>query len=158
MDRRIRVTSRCVTRACSVREHSRVLGRSSLVVVLQGLEQPTGERSKRCPLRFQGLTEAARHDMGIGPVIVLAYRLLADREHRGGRTRVGWIDDRSRRPQGMTFPCRLTGSLFATDLRGQEAGKIACGKAHFAAVAAGDAPARFVQATKLEEVLAHGGG
>lgn len=29
---------------------------------------------------------------------------------------------------------------------------------HFAAIAAGDAPARFVQATKLEDVLAQGGG
>ncbi len=58
----------------------------------------------------------------------------------------------------LYFVVETKGSLFAADLRGQEAAKIACGKAHFAAIAAGHAPARFVQATKLEDVLAQGGG
>jgi type III restriction enzyme len=47
------------------------------------------------------------------------------------------------------FVVETKGSLFAGDLRGQEAAKIACGKAHFAAVATSDVPARFIQATKL---------
>ena len=46
------------------------------------------------------------------------------------------------------------GSLFADDLRTQEAAKIACGMEHFAALAkTADEPARFVTATKLEDVF-----
>ncbi len=46
------------------------------------------------------------------------------------------------------------GSLFADDLRTQEAAKIACGMEHFAALAkTADEPAHFVTATKLEDVF-----
>ena len=45
-------------------------------------------------------------------------------------------------------------SLFDEDLRGKEGAKIDCGKAHFKALETGENPARFIQATKLEEVLA----
>jgi type III restriction enzyme len=45
-------------------------------------------------------------------------------------------------------------SLFVDDLRERESGKIACGKAHFQALAVGDNPAGFLPARSLEEVLA----
>jgi type III restriction enzyme len=44
-------------------------------------------------------------------------------------------------------------SLFADDLRDRERAKIVCGEAHFRALAQGDNPAKFVCATRLEEVL-----
>ncbi len=53
----------------------------------------------------------------------------------------------------LYFVVETKGSLFKDDLRDKEAAKIACGKAHFAAIASADNPARFVQATTLEEVL-----
>jgi type III restriction enzyme len=53
----------------------------------------------------------------------------------------------------LYFVVETKGSLFKDDLRDKEAAKIACGKAHFAAIAAADNPARFVQATSLEDVL-----
>ena len=53
----------------------------------------------------------------------------------------------------LYFVVETKGSLFKDDLRDKEAAKIACGKAHFAAIAATDNPARFVQATSLEDVL-----
>ena len=51
------------------------------------------------------------------------------------------------------------GSLFADDLRTQEAAKIACGKEHFAALAEkADEPARFVTATRLDDVFDRANG
>lgn len=46
-------------------------------------------------------------------------------------------------------------SLFLDDLRDRESGKIACGKAHFRALATGDHPAQFLQARTLADVLGH---
>jgi type III restriction enzyme len=45
------------------------------------------------------------------------------------------------------------GTLFADALRSTEAGKIACGEAHFKALAVGDNPVHFKKATKLSDVL-----
>ena len=45
------------------------------------------------------------------------------------------------------------GSLFKDDLRGTEGGKIECGKAHFKALAVGDNPARYVVATKFDDLI-----
>jgi type III restriction enzyme len=45
-------------------------------------------------------------------------------------------------------------SLFVDDLRERESGKMACGKAHFQALAVSDNPAHFLPARSLEEVLA----
>jgi type III restriction enzyme len=45
------------------------------------------------------------------------------------------------------------GSLFTDDLRDQEAAKITCGEAHFEALAVGEDPAKYVKATKLEDVM-----
>jgi type III restriction enzyme len=54
----------------------------------------------------------------------------------------------------LYFVVETKGSLFTDDLRETEAAKIACGEAHFAALARGENnPARFVKATKLEDVL-----
>jgi len=57
----------------------------------------------------------------------------------------------------LYFVVETKGSLFAGDLRDKESAKIKCGEAHFEALAVGENPARFVKATKLEDVMAYGG-
>ena len=47
------------------------------------------------------------------------------------------------------------GTLFADGLRSAEAAKILCGEAHFSALAIGDNPARYVKATKVDDLLGH---
>jgi len=54
----------------------------------------------------------------------------------------------------LYFVVETKGSLFTDDLRNQEAAKIACGEAHFDALAVDKNPARYVHATKLDDVLA----
>jgi type III restriction enzyme len=54
----------------------------------------------------------------------------------------------------LYFVVETKGTLFADALRGSEAAKIICGEAHFKALAVGDNPARFVKATKLDDLLA----
>lgn len=61
------------------------------------------------------------------------------------------IDDQER----LYFVVETKGSLFADDLRGQEAARIACGAAHFAALADRENPARYLTATKLDDLLSH---
>lgn len=46
-------------------------------------------------------------------------------------------------------------SLWADDLRHKEGAKIKCGERHFEVLASGKNPARFVTATKLDDVLSH---
>ncbi len=46
-------------------------------------------------------------------------------------------------------------SVFGTDLRSKESAKIACGKAHFKAVAKGENPARFIVAREFDDVVKH---
>jgi type III restriction enzyme len=58
----------------------------------------------------------------------------------------------------LYFVVETKGSLFADDLRDNEAAKITCGEAHFKALATGANPARYVKATKLEDVLAEAAG
>jgi len=53
----------------------------------------------------------------------------------------------------LYFVVETKGSLFTDDLRDQEAAKIACGEAHFKALATGDNPARYVKATKLDDMI-----
>lgn len=55
----------------------------------------------------------------------------------------------------LYFVVETKGSLFKEDLRGKEGAKIQCGKAHFQAIASGEDAARFVIATKLDDVLEH---
>ncbi|QMV00857.1 restriction endonuclease subunit R [Devosia sp. D6-9] len=55
----------------------------------------------------------------------------------------------------LYFVVETKGSLFADDLRDLEAAKIACGAAHFEALAVGENPAKYVKAAKLEDVLDH---
>jgi type III restriction enzyme len=55
----------------------------------------------------------------------------------------------------LYFVVETKGSLFTDDLRDQEAAKIACGEAHFKALATGSNPAKYVKATKFEDVLKH---
>ena len=57
----------------------------------------------------------------------------------------------------LYFVVETKGSLFTDDLRDKESAKIKCGEAHFEALAVGENPARFVKATKLEDVMAYSG-
>jgi type III restriction enzyme len=54
----------------------------------------------------------------------------------------------------LYFVVETKSSLFTDDLRDRESAKIKCGEAHFDALATGDNPARFVKATKLDDVMA----
>jgi len=54
----------------------------------------------------------------------------------------------------LYFVVETKSSLFTDDLRDRESAKIKCGEAHFDALAVGVNPARFVKATKLDDVLA----
>ncbi len=54
----------------------------------------------------------------------------------------------------LYFVVETKSSLFSDDLRDRESAKIKCGEAHFDALATGDNPARFVKATKLDDVMA----
>jgi len=53
----------------------------------------------------------------------------------------------------LYFVVETKSSLFADDLRDRERAKIACGEAHFRALAQSENPAKFVCATRLDEVL-----
>jgi type III restriction enzyme len=53
----------------------------------------------------------------------------------------------------LYFVVETKGSLFKDDLRDKEGAKVACGNAHFEALAVGDNPARYVVATTLDDVL-----
>ena len=55
--------------------------------------------------------------------------------------------------QRLYFVVETKGSLFDQDLRVKEAAKIACGKAHFNALASGENPAKYAVATKWGDVL-----
>jgi type III restriction enzyme len=55
----------------------------------------------------------------------------------------------------LYFVVETKGSLFTDDLRDNEAAKIACGEAHFKALAVDPNPAHYVKATKLDDVLSH---
>jgi type III restriction enzyme len=61
------------------------------------------------------------------------------------------VDGRER----LYFVVETKDSLFTDDLRDQEAAKIACGEAHFQALVRDNNPAKYVQATKLEDVFDH---
>ena len=52
----------------------------------------------------------------------------------------------------LFFVVETKGSLFADDLRDKEAAKIACGQAHFEALAVDENPARYVRATKIDDL------
>ncbi len=55
----------------------------------------------------------------------------------------------------LYFVVETKSSLFTDDLRDIESAKIKCGEAHFEALKVGDHPAKFVKATKLDDVFAH---
>jgi type III restriction enzyme len=54
----------------------------------------------------------------------------------------------------LYFVIETKSSLFAGDLRALEVAKITCGEAHFKALERDDNPARFIKASRLEDVLA----
>ncbi len=53
----------------------------------------------------------------------------------------------------LYFVVETKSSLFVDDLRDRESAKITCGKAHFAAIATEDNPARFIPARTADDVL-----
>ena len=53
----------------------------------------------------------------------------------------------------LYFVVETKSSLFTDDLRDRESAKIKCGQEHFKAIATDQTPARFVKATKLDDVL-----
>ena len=55
--------------------------------------------------------------------------------------------------QRLYFVVETKSSLFTDDLRDKESAKIACGKAHFQALAVGENPARYVVARSVNDVL-----
>lgn len=55
--------------------------------------------------------------------------------------------------QRLYFVVETKSSLFTDDLRDKEWGKIECGKAHFAALAVGESPARYIVARSFEDVM-----
>lgn len=55
----------------------------------------------------------------------------------------------------LYFVVETKGSLFTDDLRDNEAAKIACGEAHFKALATGPNPARYIRATKIDDLMEH---
>ncbi len=55
----------------------------------------------------------------------------------------------------LYFVVETKGSLFTDDLRDNEAAKIICGEAHFAALATDPNPARYIKATKIDDLMEH---
>jgi type III restriction enzyme len=53
----------------------------------------------------------------------------------------------------LYFVVETKSSLFTEDLRDKESAKIECGKAHFTALATGENPAKYLVATKFEDLL-----
>ncbi len=56
----------------------------------------------------------------------------------------------------LYFVVETKSSLFTDDLRDRESAKITCGEAHFKALEVGTNPAKFIKATKLEDILVSG--
>ena len=54
----------------------------------------------------------------------------------------------------LYFVVETKSSLFTEDLRDKEGAKIACGKAHFKALAVGENPAEFIQARNIDDLMA----
>lgn len=55
----------------------------------------------------------------------------------------------------LYFVVETKGSLFTDDLRDNEAAKIICGQAHFLALATNQNPARYIKATKIDDLMGH---
>ena len=54
----------------------------------------------------------------------------------------------------LYFVVETKGSLFGSDLRGAEKDRIRCGEAHFSALMVGEAPARYLTARSVDDLLA----
>ena len=54
----------------------------------------------------------------------------------------------------LYFVVETKSSLFTEDLRDKESAKIECGKAHFTALATGENPAKYLVATKFDDLIA----
>jgi type III restriction enzyme len=54
----------------------------------------------------------------------------------------------------LYFVVETKGGMFADDVGDKESAKIECGKAHFKALAVGEAPARYEVVNKFSDLLA----
>jgi type III restriction enzyme len=54
----------------------------------------------------------------------------------------------------LYFVVETKSSLFTDDLRDKESAKIACGRAHFKALAVGEKPAEFITARNIDDLMA----
>ncbi|WP_041864850.1 restriction endonuclease [Sphingomonas sp. MM-1] len=55
----------------------------------------------------------------------------------------------------LYFVVETKGDLFDDALRGNEAAKIACGEAHFKALAVDENPASYIRARNIEDLMEH---
>jgi type III restriction enzyme len=55
----------------------------------------------------------------------------------------------------LYFVVETKSSLFTDDLRDKESAKIKCGEAHFKALQVGEAPARYVVARTIDDLMKH---
>jgi type III restriction enzyme len=122
-------------RTCSRTPRSRSTSRSSTTPTPRAVRPTTGEeRAVKVYAKLPGWFKS-RHPWGLQP-----------RLGHPGR------EDGS---SACYFVVETKSSLFTDDLRDKESAKIECGKAHFGELMHdGDNPARFIKATKLDDVLA----
>ena len=55
----------------------------------------------------------------------------------------------------LYFVVEAKSSAFLDDLRDKERAKVKCGEAHFGALRVGEAPATYIRAHSVEELLTH---
>jgi type III restriction enzyme len=55
----------------------------------------------------------------------------------------------------LYFVVETKSSAFLDDLRDKERAKVKCGEAHFDALRVGDAPAIYLRARSVDEILTH---
>ena len=69
-----------------------------------------------------------------------------------GKTRNQFVEKDG--AERLYFVVETKSSLFTDDLRDKENAKIECGKAHFKAIGVCEAPARYVAARSVDDILA----
>jgi Endonuclease domain len=99
-----------------------------------------------------------QHDSWWRPTELTSHRASARpgskcRPHWGATIPTGRSSLRSTGRKHLYFVVETKSSLYTDDLRDNEAAKIACGKAHFQALATGPNSARYIQATKVDDIM-----
>ena len=55
--------------------------------------------------------------------------------------------------QRLYFVVETKSSLFVDDLRDKESARIKCGETHFAALAVGESPAKYIKVRNLDDAM-----